>query len=80
SSAGDILAYFCFPYAGFAVVLRHGDCLIFDPTEPHCISSKAVSRDIYCTSFYCKSALIGGNDNSKKLTAEQMAFVEQEYP
>jgi len=64
----DILAYFCFAGLGFAVAMHHGDVLIFDPLEPHCISSRAVDRDIYCMSFYCKSALVGGNNNEREVT------------
>jgi len=67
-SDDDILAYFCFAGLGFAVAMHHGDVLIFDPLEPHCISSRAVGRDIYCMSFYCKSALVGGNDNEREVT------------
>jgi len=40
---------------------------IFDPLEPHCISSRAVDMDIYCMSFYCKNALVGGNDNEREV-------------
>ena len=67
-----ILAYFCFPEAGFAVALRHGDTLVFDPRATHCISSKAIDDDVYSLSMYCKRALVGGNDNSRPLDAEEM--------
>ena len=67
-SDNEVLAYFCFAELGFAVAMRHGDVLIFDPLEPHCISSRAVERDIYCMSFYIKSKLVGGNDNEKEVT------------
>lgn len=67
----DVLAYFCFPAIGHAFAMRHGDTLIFNPRKKHCVSSKAVSRDIYVMSLYCKTSLVGGNDNSKPLTFEQ---------
>ena len=66
--------------AKFAVALRHGDSLIFDPTEPHCVSSKAVGRDIYCLSFYCKSALFGGNDNLRPLTNSEKMIIDCVVP
>ena len=66
------LAYFCFPTHGFCIELGHGDVLVFDAYNwEHCISSPAVEGDIYCTSFYVKSKLVGGNDNSKELTKKQ---------
>ena len=67
----EILAYFCFPQKGLAVAMRQGDILIFNPLEPHCISSKRVSQDIMCCSIYLKSKLVGGNDNSKEFTKEE---------
>lgn len=60
----DILQYFCFPSVGSAVGLRNGDLLLFNPKYPHCVSSRATMReDVICTSFYLKTAIVGGNDN-----------------
>lgn len=62
-----IVAYFCFPSLGIAVPLRPGDILIFNPLEPHCISSKCRSSDtVLGTSMYVKTAIVGLNDNSIK--------------
>jgi len=62
-----IISYFCFPRLGMAVPLRAGDILIFDPQEPHCISSRCKKDDKnYCISTYLKSANVGGNDNSRE--------------
>lgn len=69
--ASNILAYMCFPEDGYALALRDGDCLCFHPMKPHAISSGAVQYDYRCLSFYVKSKLVGGNDNSKPLTKEQ---------
>ena len=44
-----------------------GDLLFFDPSEYHMILSRCrmmTIDEIYCVSFYLKSNLIGGNDNS----------------
>jgi hypothetical protein len=61
----DILQYFCFPPTGVAIGLRNGDLLLFNPTIPHCVSSRAtMDQDVICTSFYLKTAIVGGNDNS----------------
>ena len=63
----DILQYFCFPTAGTAIGLRNGDLLLFNPQIPHCVSSKAtMDEDVVCTSFYLKTAIVGGNDNDVK--------------
>ena len=71
----DIVVYFGFPRLGVAVALRPGDVLIFNPSEPHAVSSKCRSEDtIYCISCYLKSAVVGGNDNSMPLTDCQEAI------
>lgn len=64
----EICNYFCFPEQGLAVAMRPGDLLIFDPTVPHCVSSRACDCDVQCMSFYLKTAVVGGNDNSQQLS------------
>jgi len=72
SKKDEILAYFCFPRLGIAVPLRPGDTLFFNAREPHMVSSRTKNEiDIYCLSFYLKSNVIGGNDNSQELNEEQ---------
>ena len=67
-----VVAYFCFPRLGIAVPLRPGDVLFFNPQEEHCVSSRCHSEDlIYCVSLYLKSANLGLNDNSIKLTPRE---------
>jgi len=69
----DIVVYFCFPRLGMAVALWHGDVLIFDPMEPHAVSSRCQeSDDIYILSYYLKTAVVGLNDNRLELTSEQI--------
>ena len=71
-----ILVYFCFPTLGVAVPLRAGDQLLFDPTTPHMISSRCESEDdIYCTSLYLKTNVVGKNDNSLPLTEQQLSVL-----
>ena len=41
----DIVCYFCFPRIGVAVALRPGDFLMFNPQEPHSISSRCNPDD-----------------------------------
>ena len=60
-----IVCYFAFPRIGIAVALRPGDFLLFDPQEPHSISSCYKAEDeIFCASSYLKTAIVGLNDNS----------------
>ena len=60
-----IVCYFCFPRIGSAVALRPGDFFMFNPQEPHCISSRCKSDDrIYSISCYLKTRVVGLNDNS----------------
>jgi len=69
----EILKYFTFS-TGVSVGLRSGDILLFNPLIEHCISSNTdayMNRDVYCTSFYFKSRVLGLNDN-------RIPFDEQE--
>ena len=60
-----IVIYFAFPRIGIAVALRPGDFLLFDPQEPHSISSRCKAEDeIFCALSYLKTAIVGLNDNS----------------
>jgi hypothetical protein len=60
-----ILCYFAFPRIGLAVALRPGDFLLFNPQEPHSISSRCRKEDeIFCISSYLKTSVVGLNDNS----------------
>jgi len=60
-----IICYFAFPRIGRAVALRPGDFLLFNPQEPHSISSRCCAGDeIFCISSYLKTGVVGGNDNS----------------
>ena len=68
-----VVAYFCFPTCGVAIPMRPGDFLLFDATLPHSISLRCHQiDDIMCMSFYLKSRVVGMNDNSIPLSAEQI--------
>ena len=55
-----IVCYFAFPRIGVSVALRPGDFLLFNPTEPHCVSSRCrANDDIYIISSYLKTAVVG---------------------
>ena len=70
-----ILAYFCFPTLGFAIPLRCGDHLLFNPAVPHMISSRTCNSDnVYSLALYFKTNILGGNDNSASLTELQKEF------
>jgi hypothetical protein len=45
--------------------LQPGDFLLFNPQEPHSISSRCRTGDkIFCISSYLKTGVVGLNDNS----------------
>ncbi len=71
-----ILCYFAFPRLGVAIPLRPGDVLFFNPTEPHCVSSRVQNADdIYCVSLYLNSDNIGKHDNGIDISPyEQQLF------
>ena len=63
-----IICYFAFPRIGAAVALRPGDFLLFNPNEPHCVSSRCNREDdIYIISSYLKTAVVGLHDNSNPI-------------
>jgi hypothetical protein len=60
-----IICYFAFPRIGAAVALRPGDFLLFNPHEPHSISSRCNREDdVYIISSYLKTAVVRLHDNS----------------
>ena len=72
SQKDTIVSYFSFPSLGIAVAMRPGDLIIFDPTLPHCISSRCNNDDrIYCISLYLKTRVVGLNNNKLDLTPSQ---------
>jgi hypothetical protein len=73
-----IIAYFCFPRLGIAVALRAGDILIFNPSEPHAVSSRTDQNDdVYCVSMYLKTAVVSLNDNSIPITNQQKHYLRK---
>jgi hypothetical protein len=63
-----ILCYFAFLRIGIAVALWPGDFLLFNPQEPHSISSRCRKEDeIFCISSYLKMAVVGLKDNSNSV-------------
>ncbi len=75
-----VVAYFCFPTLGIAVALRPGDFLMFNPTVPHCLSSRCRNADnVISVSSYLKTAVVGLNDNSLPLTDDQEALRNSYY-
>ncbi len=67
-ASDKITCYFAFPQIGTAVTLCPGDFLIFNPQEPHSISSRCNAKDdVYCISSYLKTAVVGLNDNMNKV-------------
>ncbi len=63
-----IICYFAFPRIGLAVALWPGDFLLFNPSEPHCVSSCCTADDeIYIISSYLKTAVDCLNDNSNPI-------------
>ena len=72
----EICCYFTFPELGFAVALRPGDILVFNPRTYHSVSSRVnPSQHLWLTSLYLKSAVVGGNDNSLPLNPNQSALL-----
>jgi hypothetical protein len=59
--------HFCLPKKGCAIALRPGDFILFNPTEPHCVSMREKfyeNKQVFLLSFYLRSAIVGRHDNS----------------
>lgn len=76
----DIAVYFVFPEYGVAVALRPGDQLIFNSRHYHCVSMREQvykESEVYVTTFYMKTAVVGQNDNRIELTNMQKEVLER---
>ena len=75
----EIMTHFVFPYIGWAVGLRDGDLLIFNPQFDHCASqqNEKTTGDVILTSFYLKSLIIGGNNNTIPLSTEHEKLLKE---
>ena len=67
-----VVSYFVFGKLGRAVALRPGDILIFHPCVTHSNSSRTDffednKIDIYCSSMYLKTRVVGGNNADGKV-------------
>lgn len=73
----EVACYFCFPTHGIAVPMRPGDFLLINALEYHCVSSRCnITKDVFCMSSYLKTAVVGGNDNKRKLNLEEQDGLE----
>ena len=75
----EVVQYFVFPNTGVSVALRPGDVLLFNPIKYHCLSTKTSAyqqKHVYVTSLYLKTAIVGGNDNTKQLNGEEGAVYD----
>jgi len=77
-----IVQCFCFPTYGFAIGLRPGDIILFNPHVYHCLSEKTTpyaEKDVHVTTFYVKTAHVGKNDNSLPLTEKENYFYNMTF-
>jgi hypothetical protein len=78
----EIVQCVCFPTYGFAIGLRPGDIILFNPQVHHCLSEKTppyAEKDVHVTTFYVKTAHIGKNDNNLPLTEEENYFYDMTF-
>jgi len=62
---------------GIAVALKPGDFLLVNALEYHCLSSRCRNDiDLFCVSSYLKTAVVGGNDNKRELSKEELVCLE----
>ena len=78
----EIVQCFCFPTYGFAIGLRPGDIILFNPHVYHCLSDKSApyaETHVHATTLYVKTAHVGKNDNSRPLTETENCFYEMTF-
>ena len=78
----DVVQYMCFPTYGYAVGLRPGDILLFNPHVHHCLSKKTVEfseYDVHVSTFYVKTAHVGKNNNSIPLNDTETMFYNMSF-
>jgi hypothetical protein len=81
-ASNEIVQCFCFPTYGFAIGLRPGDIILFNPHVYHCLSEKTApyaENDTHVTTFYIKTAHVGKNDNSLPLTEKENYFYDMTF-
>ena len=69
-----IVQYFVFPSCGYAIALRPGDVIVFNPHEHHCLSKKAPAfyeLRVHVSTMYVKTPHISKNDKTAVLTEEE---------
>jgi len=77
-----VVQYMCFPTLGFAIGLRPGDVILFNPHVHHCLSEKTQAYndiDVHVTTFYVKTAHVGKNDNTLALTEQEEKYYNMEF-
>eukprot|EP00978_Attheya_sp_CCMP212_P019864 scaffold56308_cov53-Attheya_sp.AAC.4 len=60
--SNNIVQCMCFPTYGFAIGLRPGDVILFNPHVHHCLSEKTdmySSHNVHVSTFYVKTAHVG---------------------
>ena len=72
-----ILNSFVFPLVGKSVAMKHLDVLLFSAKEPHCVSTTAVTGDLYCSSLYLKTAVVGENLNAIPVSDHHLAVLKK---
>ena len=80
--AHEVVQCMCFPTYGYAVALRPGDVLLFNPHVPHCLSEKTTAykdKDVHVTTFYIKTAHVGKHDNTIALSTKESCYYNMKF-
>jgi hypothetical protein len=80
--SNNIVQCMCFPTYGFAIGLRPGDIILFNPHVHHCLSEKTetYSKDnVHVSTFYVKTAHVGKNNNSIPLTDQESIYYNMDF-
>jgi hypothetical protein len=65
----EVLHYFCFPTYGFAIPMRSGDIIVFNPLVPHCATNPsrdtAMIYSCYVSKKTCNTVVANAMDSLK---------------
>eukprot|EP00978_Attheya_sp_CCMP212_P026235 scaffold85866_cov55-Attheya_sp.AAC.5 len=78
----NIVQCMFFPTYGFAVGLRPGDIILFNPHVHHCLSEKTemyIKDNVHVTTFYVKTAHGSKNNNSIPLSDEESIYYNMDF-
>jgi hypothetical protein len=78
----EVVQYMCFPTYGYALGLKPGDVILFNPHVHHCLSEKTttyINENVHVSTFYVKTAHVGKNNNTIPLNEQESSYYNMKF-